>query len=101
MNPLLTEPGVKLFLSNQFENYKFFKQKYISFFVNISLLILLILIVTCFLYFNYKGKLTKEEIEKKNELKRAFIISKINKYQTFKNKTNYNTITNLPNLEKM
>lgn len=101
MNPILTEPGVKLFLSKQFENYKIFKEKHISLIVNISLFLLLILIISCFLYFNYKGKLTKEEIYEKNEIKKKYILSKINKFKILRNKANYNTITNLPNLEKM
>ena len=101
MNPLLTEPGVKYFLSKQFENYKIFKEKNISLFVNISLLIVLITIIFCFLYFSYRGKLTKTEIAKINETKRQYVLSKINQFQKFKNKSNYNTITNLPTLEKM
>jgi len=101
MNPILTEPGVKIFLSNQFENYKIFKEKHISFFVNISLFLLLLLIIFCFIYFNYKGKPSKEDIYKKNEIKKKYILSKINQYQILRNKANYNTITNLPNLEKM
>lgn len=100
-NPNLTEPGVKYFLSNQFKNYKLFKEKYISFFVNISLFIFLAFIIFCFLYFNYKGKLSKHDLQIKNESKRQYILSKINKFQILKNKANYNTITNLPNLEKM
>ena len=99
-NPILTEPGVKYFLTNQFKNYKLFKENYMSFFINISLLILLSLIIFCFLYFSYKGKLTQKEALIKNEKKKQYILSKINKFNTFKNIHN-NNITNLPNLEKM
>jgi hypothetical protein len=101
MNPSLTEPGVKMYLSTQFKKNKLFKDLNYAFIFNLLLFVSLLLLVFCFLYFSYKGKLTTSEIMQKNNEKHNFILSKINKYKKYKQQFNYNTITNLPNLEKM
>ena len=101
MNPILIEPGVKYYLSKQFDNYKLFKERHTYIIVNISLFIFLIAIIIGFIFMSYKGKPNKKELEVKNEKKKQYILSKIKNFQKIKNKFNYNTITNLPNLEKM
>jgi hypothetical protein len=103
MNPTLIEPGVKYYLSKQFDTYKLFKEKHTSIIVNLSLLLFLFVIIFGFIYISYKGKPNKKELDLKNEKKKQYILSKINNFQKIKNQFNYNTntITNLPILEKM
>jgi hypothetical protein len=52
-----------------------------------------------FLLYKYKGKLSEEEIEKKELLKKQYILSKIRNFHDSKIKSQQELITGLPHYE--
>jgi len=94
--PILTEPGVKYFLSETLKQCKDFKDKYYNTLFNISLGFALLLIISIILIFKYKGKLTPAEKESKNREKQQYILTKIKNYQNAKQIAQQELITGLP-----
>ena len=78
--PMLTEPGVKYFLDQTLKQCHIAKNN----FHNILLL------------YKYKGKLTPEEIVKKDLEKKQYVLSKIRIYQESKLRSQQQLITGLP-----
>ena len=94
--PILTEPGVKYFLSESLKQCHIFKEKYNNTLFNIGLTILFFIILGILLLYKYKGKLTPEEIEEKETEKKRYILSKIKNYQETKLRAQQELITGLP-----
>jgi len=106
--PILTEPGVKYFLSQTLKQCHIIKNNFHNLLFNISLFVGFLLILGIFLFYKYKGRLTPAEIEYKNQEKQQYILSKINKFQETKKCRGTNTCTrsknwmyrqSLPNLQ--
>jgi len=97
--PMLTEPGVKYFINETLKQCHRFKEQYQNMMFNIGLLILFFIILGILLVYKYKGKLTPEEIEKNESLKKQYILSKIKNYQDTKIRAQQELITGLPHWE--
>lgn len=97
--PMLTEPGVKYFISETLKQCHNFKEKYQNMIFNITLLIVFFIILGILLLYKYKGKLTHEEIEQKDLLKKQYILSKIRNFQDAKIRAQQELITGLPHWE--
>lgn len=95
MNPLV-ENGFKYYLVENLKNCKKIRQKYINNIYNVGLLIFLAGGIFIFLFIKYKGKLTQEEIQKRNIQKEQYILSRLKNYQDDKRKNSQKLITGLP-----
>jgi len=94
--PLLTEITTKYYIKKSLKEVRQFKNKYINIIVNIVLFLLFIGIITLFLYYKYKGKLTKEEVKIKENQKKQYLFEKLHKISYEKQKENQSLITDLP-----
>jgi hypothetical protein len=97
--PLLTEPGVKYFLSQTLKQCHLMREKFYNTIFNLGMLIGFFMILGFILFFKYKGRLTPVEIEKKNHEKRQYILEKIKNFQHAKQKAHRELITGLPEWE--
>jgi hypothetical protein len=97
--PILTEPGVKYFLSETLKQCRVFKNTYNNTLLNIIITICFLTILGIILFFKYKGKLTPAEQELKNKQKRYYILSKIQNFQETKQRAEQELITGLPHWE--
>ena len=97
--PMLTEPGVKYFINETLKQCHQFKERYYNTLINIWLLFCFFIGLAILLIFKYKGKLTPEEIEEKEEKKKMYILSKIKNYQDAKVRAQQQLITGLPHWE--
>ena len=98
--PMLTEPGVKYFINETLKQCHKFKEQYQNMIFNIGLLFLFFIVLGILLLYKYKGKLTPEEIEQKETIKKQYILSKIRNYQDAKIRAQQQLITGLPHWEK-
>lgn len=94
--PILIEPGVKYFLNETLKQCRIFQEKYNNMIFNISLLLGFCVILGVILIVKYKGKLTNEEKEEKEMVKKQYILSKIRNYQESKLREQQELITGLP-----
>ena len=99
VRPMLTEPGVKYFINETLKQCHRYREQYQNTIFNIGLLFLFFILLGILLLYKYKGKLTPEEIEEKESLKKQYILSKIKNYQDAKIKSQQQLITGLPNWE--
>jgi hypothetical protein len=97
--PVLTEPGVKYFLSQTLKQCRIFKNTYNNHLLNIGLAIGFFIILGIILLFKYKGKLTPSEKESKDREKRQYILTKIQNFQESKVRAQQELITGLPHWE--
>jgi len=95
--PILCEPGIKYFLKSSLNESHKFKEKYINFFFNVSMLIFFIVIVCCILYYRYKGRLTPSQIAIKHRREKEYIVSKLQQLSAIKTKNNM--LTDLPTFD--
>jgi hypothetical protein len=89
--PVLTEPGVKYFLSQTLKQCHIIKNNFHNTVFNVGLFIAFLLI------YKYKGRLTDVEKHKKNQEKQQYILSKIKNLQEAKRRAHQELITGLPN----
>ena len=73
----LTEPGIRQYLLDSFEQCKEYKMNYYTKLLNIGLFILFVCLLASILYMKKKGKLTPQEKIKKNEEDRTYIMNRI------------------------
>lgn len=97
--PMLTEPGVKYFMNETLKQCHKFKEKYQNTMFNMGVLVLFCIILGVLLLYKYKGKLTPEEIEEKEAIKKQYILSKIRNFQQAKIRAQQELITGLPHWE--
>ena len=97
--PMLTEPGVKYFINETLKQCHNFKEQYQNTVFNIGILVVFFIILGILLLYKYKGKLTPEEIEQKELIKKQYILSKIRNFQDAKIKAQQELITGLPHWE--
>jgi len=88
---MLTEPGVKYFLSESLKQAHQFKVKDHNTLFNIGLFFFFLIILGILLLWKYKGKLTPKEIKER--------LSKIYNYQQDKLRAQQHLITGLPHWE--
>lgn len=94
--PILTEPGVKYWLSQSLKECRKFKDKNISYVYNIVMLGILILVVSGFLSYKYKGNITPDELSEKNKKKQEYIVSKLQQLALYKKQNENDMFTGLP-----
>lgn len=94
--PCLTEPGIRYWMSQSLSECRKLKDNSMNVFYNIGLTIALILGVLAFLYYNYKGNITPEEIATKNRVKQEYIMSKLQKLTTLKKQKGTTMLTEQP-----
>jgi hypothetical protein len=97
--PMLTEPGVKYFINETLKQCHIIKEQYQNTLFNIGLLVVFFIILAILLLYKYKGKLTPQEIEQKELVKKQYILSKIKNFQDAKIRSQQNLITGLPQWE--
>lgn len=97
--PLLTEPGVKYFLSNTLKQCHEFKDKHNNLVLNIGIFVGFLIVLGALLLYKYKGKLTEEEKEENDKIKKQYILSKIKNFQIAKQRANQELISGLPHWE--
>jgi hypothetical protein len=98
-SPMLTEPGVKYFINETLKQCHQFKENHQHIIFNIGLLVMFFIILGALLLYKYKGKLSEEEIEQKELLKKQYILSKIKNFHDAKIKSQQELITGLPHYE--
>ena len=94
--PLLIENMNKYLIKKSLREVRNFKNYYITLIVNVSFFILFIGSISFFLYYRYKGKLTPEQKEIKEKLKKQYLFEKLHKISYEKRKEQQNLITDLP-----
>lgn len=94
--PNLTEIDTRYYLNNSLKKVRTFKDKYIAIACNMLLFLLFLIIFGGLLYYKYKGKLTPEEIKKKDEERKNYIFTKMQHYSMNKLKEKQELITDLP-----
>jgi hypothetical protein len=97
--PMLTEPGVKYFINETLKQCHIIKEQYQNTLFNIGLLFAFFIILAILLLYKYKGKLTAQEIEQKELVKKQYILSKIKNFQDAKIRSQQELITGLPQWE--
>lgn len=73
----LTEPGIRQYLLDSFQQCKEYKMNYYTKLLNIGLFILFVCLLVSILFMKKKEKLTPQQKIKKNEEDRAYIMNKI------------------------
>jgi len=96
LKPILTEPGVKYFLSQTLKQCHVIKNDFHNLVFNVGLFVLFMFILGMLLLYKYKGRLTPAEIESKNRDKQQYILSKIKTFQETKKRAHQELITGLP-----
>ena len=98
--PKLIEPGVKYFFNGILRECHFLKEKNYTFFYNIFMLMLFIVVIGSILFFKFKGNKSNAEIYNKNLKDKQYIISKLVYYNKMnienQQRVQNNMITNLP-----
>ena len=94
--PALCEPGVKYFIGGTLKECHKFKERHMSMIFNIAMTFMLVAVVSGFLVYRYKGKLTPSELAIKSRKKQEYIVSKLQLLSAVKQKKSQDMITNLP-----
>tara|TARA_Y100000992_G_C21244665_1_gene482628 strand:- start:194 stop:544 length:351 start_codon:yes stop_codon:yes gene_type:complete len=97
--PNLVENGTQYFLKELLKQCHDVKMTYYNHIYNVGLFILFFFILSMFLIYRYKGKLSNEELAEKERERQLYILSKIKNYQSAKQRINNDTITGLPEWE--
>ncbi len=99
--PNLIEPGVKYFLDKTLKNCNRKRIEYDNKLFNILLFLGLFTILFLFLYYKFKNKPTKKDLEKRDNQKKYYILNKIKSLNEKAAKERMEMITNLPKFESM
>jgi len=99
MNPRLTEPGTKYFLSETLKNCNIKKKSNNEFLLNLVLLIVFIIILIIYLAYKYKTKPNEKDKENKKMIKKNYILSKLRNIMEVSKIKNKEMITTLPKFE--
>ncbi len=76
--PVLTEPGVKYFMSEVLKTCKDKKAVFTNNIFNLVLFLIFILIMGGFLYYKYRGRLTPEEKDAKLREQKQDVLARLN-----------------------
>ena len=80
-NPSLVEPDVLYFIENSLKKAHEYKMNTYTFFLNLGVVVIFVLVFGGFLYYRYKSKPTPYEIQQKMKRDQEIIMSKIQLYQ--------------------
>jgi hypothetical protein len=95
-SPSLVEPGVKYVIGESLKQAHTFKMNTYSFFFNLGVVFLFVLVFGGVLYYKYKTKPTPQEAHEKLMRDQAIIMSKIHQHQDDKKRANYSGMTKMP-----
>ena len=76
--PVLTEPGVKYFMSEVLKTCKDKKAVFTNNIFNLVLFLIFLLIMGGFLYYKYRGRLTPEEKDAKFREQKQDVLARLN-----------------------
>jgi len=96
LKPVLTEPGVKYFLSQTLKQCHIARTQFYNLAFNLSIFAVFLLILAVILFYKYKGRLTPAEVDQQNREKQQYILSKIKQFQESKKRAHQELITGLP-----
>ena len=99
--PNLIEPGVKYFLNETLKNCNKKRVEYNNNLFNILLFLGLFSFVSLFLYYKFKTRPTKNDLEEKEKQKKYYILNKIKSLNEKAAKERMEMITNLPKFESI
>ena len=99
MSANLIEPGVKYFLKETLKNCNKKRIMYNNNLFNLWLFLGFFSILGIFLYYKFKTKPTKQDLEKKEKLKETYIINKVKSLNEKAARERQELITNLPKFE--
>jgi hypothetical protein len=99
--PMLTEPGIKYFLSQTLKQCHKFKTTQMNNIYNLGLFFIFIFICASILFLKYKGKPTEEEKQIKEQQKKTYILSKIQNFKESKLRAQQSLITGLPHWDNI
>jgi len=94
--PALIEFQTKYYIKNSLKEVRQLKNKYITIFANIFLLLLFIGVVGGILLYKYKGKATQQETLARQHDQKLYLFQKLQQYSYDKQKESQRLITNLP-----
>jgi len=94
--PSLIEPGIKLYLQNSLQSCHLVRMNYNNLKYNVIAGALLFIFISVILVIKYRGKLTPEEKKKKEQVKKEYILSRIQNFQESRQKIQEQLITGLP-----
>ena len=97
-SPNLIEPGTRYFFKSTLKQCNAVKQVHMNKLYNITMLMMFIFIVGCVMFFNYKGRLTKQDLYIKHQKERQYILEKVRKLDEERQIESQQRITNLPML---
>ena len=97
--PSLIEPGTKYFFNETLKNVNKEKHRINTLLFNLALFVMFILIVYGILSFRKKNKLSDDEIKKKDNFKKNYLLNKVKELQQKKKKEYDQMITELPKFE--
>ena len=98
----LTEPKIKHFISATLRECRQFKDNNMNILFNVLMCLLFIAVISGFLMYKYKGKLTPREIMEKNRIKQEYLISKLQQMSIERKRDQelQDTITDLPTFDR-
>lgn len=94
--PSLTEPGVKYFLYESLKRCRDYRNQYKNQMINLGILLGFLIITISILIYKYKGKLSPQDKQARDNEKKYYILSKIKNYQDAKRTAQQQLITSLP-----
>lgn len=94
--PMLTEPGVKYFLSQTLKQCHEIREKYHNFIFNLMLFVSFFSLLGILLLYKYKGKLSDTERAEKDRIKQQYLLQKLRNLQEAKKRESQQLITGLP-----
>jgi len=80
--PCLIEPGTKYFFNETLKNVNIERSRINTLLLNFSLVIMFIIIAYGILSFRKKNKVTGEELKKKEDLKKNYLLNKVKEINT-------------------
>ena len=95
-NPSLVEPDVLYFIENSLKKAHEYKMNTYTFFLNLGVVVIFVLLYGGFLYYRYKSKPTPYEIQQKMKRDQEIIMSKIQLYQDDKKRGQHSGMTKIP-----
>lgn len=99
--PNLIEPGVKYFLDETLKNCNKKRVEYNNNLFNILLFLALFSFVSIFLYYKFKTRPTKNDLDERKKQKKYYILNKIKSLNDKAAKERMEIITNLPKFESI
>ena len=97
--PNLIEPGVKYFLNETLKNCNKKRVQYNNNLFNFLLFLAFSTVLGIFLYYKFKSRPTKSDLEEREQQKKYYILSKIKSLNEKAAQERQQMITNLPKFE--